>query len=133
MSDKHLMHVFIFALLPLLILYGCQGNRIYKVKEEKILSINMKIKSLAEIRNDIVSAGTPLGWVFAEKAPGHLVGTLAVRMQMAIVDVKYNKKVYSIAYKDSENLDYNGKSIHPNYNDWVKDLSRNINLKFNGS
>ena len=40
----------------------------------------------------------------------------------------YSTKAYSIVYKDSQNLDYNGttKTIHRAYNGWVQNLDRGI-------
>jgi hypothetical protein len=45
---------------------------------------------------------------------------------MAMVNVKYDTKTYSITYKDSSNLDYTGDSIHKNYNGWVTNLDHGI-------
>ena len=127
MSDNYLMRIFFFALLTLVLINGCSGNRMLSVEDEKIIPIDTTTKTLDEIKKDVVNAGTPMGWVFSEKAPGHLVGILARRTQMAVVDVKYTEQAYNITYKDSENLDYNGSSIHPNYNKWIKNLSDKIN------
>ena len=74
----------------------------------------------------IFAAGTGLGWMMKEVEPGHIVATLALRSHIAKVDIKYDKKSYSITYKDSENLNYNGKSIHSNYNGWIQNLNRSI-------
>ena len=40
--------------------------------------------------------------------------------------VVYDTKSYSIKYKDSSNLNYDGKSIHKNYNGWVENLDKAI-------
>jgi hypothetical protein len=40
--------------------------------------------------------------------------------------VTYDTKTYNIQYKDSSNLDYNGTSIHKNYNGWVENLDKAI-------
>lgn len=45
---------------------------------------------------------------------------------MAQVDIPYNAKAYSIQYKNSANLKYDGVSIHSNYNGWVQNLDRAI-------
>ena len=36
---------------------------------------------------------------------------------------------YSILYRDSNNLDYDGVNIHSNYNGWVQRLSAEINAQ----
>ena len=60
-------------------------------------------------------------------------GTLAaqkayfsLRDHRAVVTVIYDTKSYSIKYKDSSNLNYDGKSIHKNYNGWVENLDKAI-------
>jgi hypothetical protein len=45
---------------------------------------------------------------------------------MAVVDVNYTPQTYSITYKDSSNLGYDGQSIHKNYNGWVQNLDKAI-------
>jgi hypothetical protein len=45
---------------------------------------------------------------------------------LAVVDVNYSTRSYSITYKDSTELQYDGKSIHQNYNGWVQNLDKGI-------
>ena len=59
-------------------------------------------------------------------APGNILATLNLRTHMAQVDVSFDTKAYSIQYKDSTNLNYNGTSIHSNYNGWVQNLDKSI-------
>ncbi len=76
----------------------------------------------------IKRAGVGLGWAMVEKEPGKIEGTLHLRKHVAVVDIDYNPKTYSIAYKDSTNLDYNAKGpkIHKNYNGWIENLDNAI-------
>ena len=46
---------------------------------------------------------------------------------MAVVDIKYTNKAYSIDYVSSQDLLYDGNQIHRNYNKWVKILEQDIN------
>ena len=39
---------------------------------------------------------------------------------------RHKNKNYSINYKDSTNLDYDGTNIHRNYNGWIANLDRAI-------
>jgi hypothetical protein len=48
---------------------------------------------------------------------------------MAQVDIPYNRQMYSIVYRDSNNLDYDGVNIHSNYNSWIQNLSAAINAR----
>jgi len=43
-----------------------------------------------------------------------------------VVDVNYGVKFYSILYKDSTELGYDGQNIHPNYNGWIQNLDKGI-------
>ena len=53
-------------------------------------------------------------------------GTLLLRDHRAVVDIDYTPRTYSIRYKDSSSLDYDGSSIHKNYNGWIENLDRAI-------
>ena len=48
---------------------------------------------------------------------------------MAKVDITYTTESYSVVYKDSHELLYDGKEIHRNYNNWVLQLSDRIRLQ----
>jgi hypothetical protein len=74
-------------------------------------------------------AGASLGWQIKEVQPYLLEGTLYLRTHMAQVNIPYSAERYSIVYKDSKNLDYDGKSIHSNYNSWVQNLDRAIEVQ----
>ena len=64
-----------------------------------------------------------------KEAPGHIIGTLNIRDHIAIVDITYNSDSYSITYKDSTNLNYNGTNIHRNYNNWINNLDNAIKVQ----
>jgi hypothetical protein len=42
------------------------------------------------------------------------------------MEIKYDTKQYSIAYKDSQGLQYDGAQIHKTYNGWVQRLDGRI-------
>ena len=69
------------------------------------------------------------GWVMRQMKPGHMVGTLTTRTHTAVVDITYSVKSYSIKYKDSTDLKYDGTNIHTNYNNWIERLDRNIRVE----
>ena len=108
----------------LVFLAGCKSNPVYNVDNAPI-DVSAKHSS-KQIKKAIITAGSSLGWKMKEKKKGHIVGTLFLRKFVAIVDVRYNNKSYSITYKDSKNLNYDGKNIHKNYNGWIKNLDRRI-------
>jgi hypothetical protein len=82
--------------------------------------------SLDEVGKAIMRAGTGLGWQMQPVKAGQMLGTLSVREHQAVVDVNYSAQSYSINYKDSANLKYDGQTIHQNYNGWVQNLDKAI-------
>jgi len=83
--------------------------------------------SLSQVRAAIVAAGRKRNWVIVEGEPGQLRGTLLVRgKHRAEIDIAYSPQSYSVIYRNSESLNYDGQNIHPSYNRWVKDLIFNI-------
>jgi hypothetical protein len=86
-------------------------------------------KSMQQVEQAIVEAGRTLGWQMSPQGPGKITGNLALRTHRATVDVTYNTKSYSITYKDSDNLHYDGHSIHSNYNGWIENLDRAIRAR----
>lgn len=114
----------IAATALLLVLAGCRSNPVLNIENAPI-EISGKHSS-KDIKKAIIRAGAGLGWNMKPKKAGHIVGTLFLRKHVAIIDIKYKKKSYSITYKDSQKLDYDGTNIHKNYNSWVQNLNRQI-------
>lgn len=95
------------------------------------------LASLSDVTEIMMSAasfrgafGIPTSWIFEKVKPGEILATLHSRTHVAKVVITYDKSKYKITYKDSDNLNYDGKNIHPNYNKWVGELKRNIDLCF---
>jgi hypothetical protein len=82
-----------------------------------------------QVKLAIQRAGTTLGWQIKEVQPYLLEGTLHLRTHMAQVNIPYSAERYSIVYKDSQNLQYDGKNIHSNYNGWVQNLDKAIKVQ----
>ncbi|MCA9469516.1 MAG: hypothetical protein KC643_29300 [Nitrospira sp.] len=125
----------LFAGLILVILGGCRTAPIYNVNEASIPNAIGKELPLEEVTKGIVAAGAKHGWAMNVEKPGKIVGTLGVRGHVAIVDIIYNTKSYSITYKDSNNLKYDKEdsTIHSNYNAWIRNLHVSIQRNFGGS
>lgn len=71
-------------------------------------------------------AGAGLGWAMEDIRPGLIRGTLDLRTHQAVVDIPYDRQRFSILYASSVNLDYDGRTIHNNYNGWVRRLEQMI-------
>lgn len=90
------------------------------------VDVSKKNASLDEIGDAIRRAGASLGWQMKLVKPGLIAGTLNLRNHNANVNIPYSTKTYDITYKDSVNLDYDGTTIHKNYNSWIQNLDRQI-------
>lgn len=111
-----------------LALVGCRSNPVYNVSGAPVTT-STRNYSMSDVRGAILQAGTSLGWQMKVIRPGLIVGTLYVREHMAKVEIPYDRHSYSILYRDSNNLDYDGANIHSNYNGWVQNLSAAINSR----
>jgi hypothetical protein len=104
---------------------GCVTKPVYDVTSAPVASSKAN-PTMDDIGKAIVRAGAGLGWQMQPTQPGSILGTLALRDHKAVVDVTYDLKSYSIKYKDSTNLDYDGTKIHGNYNGWIQNLDKAI-------
>lgn len=100
--------------------------------------------SLGEIGQWIAVGASRGGWVLMKQEPGRMTLRLEVRRHVAMVDVTYDETDFSIAYRDSINLNYSekgkarfvnkrrieipGPRIHRNYNRWVNELADEIRI-----
>jgi len=83
----------------------------------------------ANVKNVIKKALYDKNWEVSETGPGHIQGKYTKSgKHTAVIDVSYDAKTVSIHYKDSQNLNYNkeNNTIHGTYNNWVRNVERNI-------
>jgi len=114
--------------LVVLLLGACRtAPAIYGVNAPVVSNLANPTKD--DVKKAITRAGAGLGWTFQDNGPNALVGTLVLRTHTVVIDVPYSPKSYSIAYKDSTNMNYTGTSIHSNYNGWIKNLEKNIEVQ----
>ena len=105
---------------------GCRaGAPVYNVTDAPIVASKPN-PSLDEVGKAIQRAGAGLGWQMRVTKPGHILATLNVRQHTAVADVTYSSKSYSIQYKDSTELKYDGQTIHSQYNNWIMNLDKAI-------
>jgi hypothetical protein len=116
----------LFALLLVGAIAACARTApIYNVSQMPVTA-NKPNVSADEVGKAIIRAGAGLGWQMKQVKPGQILGTLTAREHQAVVDVTYNAQSYSINYKDSANLKYDGQMIHQNYNGWIQRLDNAI-------
>jgi hypothetical protein len=84
--------------------------------------------TMENIGKAVIRAGQTLGWQITPMGPGKAEGVLVLRRHRAVVDITYDTGSFSIHYKDSVNLDYDAqeKTIHSNYNGWIRNLEKAI-------
>jgi len=85
--------------------------------------------SLDEVGNAIVRAGTSLNMQMLKVEPGLITATYTPRGLSATMKISYDTKQYSITYKDSQGLRYDGSQIHKKYNIWVQNLDNRIRVQ----
>ncbi|MEZ2742255.1 hypothetical protein ACBP93_06405 [Paenalcaligenes hominis] len=107
-------------------LAGCAAP-IMNVENAPVTSVSNHNLSASQVRDAIVRAGAGLGWQMKDVAPNLLQGTLHLRTHVAVVDIPYSAKEYSILYKSSVNLNAADGKIHKNYNGWITNLKNGIN------
>ncbi|WFS63851.1 hypothetical protein LF599_06735 [Pseudodesulfovibrio thermohalotolerans] len=115
------------ALAAVLLLVSCRTAPIYNINDAAIPQAAQGPMTMQQVQNAIVKAGTGLGWNMRVIKPGLIEATLNIRAHQAVVDITYDQQDYSINYKSSINLKYNGTKIHSNYNGWIQNLSQAIN------
>ena len=110
------------------LLLACTTQPIRNVTEAPVPNPGLTDEQMAAA---IKRAGAGLGWAMTQKGPGKMEATLHLRKHVAVVGIDYNPKTYSIAYKDSTNLNYDAKGpmIHRNYNGWIQNLDNAIKVQ----
>ena len=106
------------------VLAGCRTAPVMNIEDAPVTT-NVKA-SVKDVRKAIIRAGATLGWQMKDIATGHIQGTLLLRKHVAKIDIMFSDKSYTIRYKDSTNLGYDGTTIHSNYNGWITNLDRAI-------
>lgn len=118
--------VAVVASVLVLFAIGCAVTRPVMNVTDAPVNASKPNPTLDEISKAILRAGRSVGWQMKEIKPGHMVGTLFIRTHIAVVDINYSSKSYSITYKDSTNVNYDGQNIHNRYNDWIMTLDKGI-------
>jgi hypothetical protein len=80
--------------------------------------------TVQQITDALAAGGAPRGWQVTQVKPGQLVATVNVRgKHMVSVDISAAPGLFSVKYKNSMNMNYDGMQINPHYNKWVQMLA----------
>lgn len=114
----------LIALLCVLALAGC-------ARTEPVKNINQTLSvrySDSQMKTAILAAGRDRQWIMRPQQPGVISGHLMQRDHTADIRITYDANSYSINYVGSNNLLAAPGKIHRNYNRWVNNLDRDIQL-----
>lgn len=81
-----------------------------------------------QVKNTILKAGVQRQWIMSEVGPGVIKGRQQTRNHVAEVRITYSATGYDIKYDSSLNLQASGGKIHKNYNRWVHNLDKDIQV-----
>lgn len=134
--------VILVLAIAIVSLIGCRGLLpIYNVNQRPV-STGSSESTLDDIRKAILQASVGLGWIMISTGEGQMTARLDIRAHTAIVDIRFDKNSYSITYRSSDNLKAkcpdggkdcsNPEAIHPNYNQWIKNLEQRIASNLSG-
>ncbi|ANI80867.1 hypothetical protein [Kosakonia oryzae] len=84
--------------------------------------------SQAQVRAAILKAGQQRQWIMTDAGPGVIKGRMQSRDHVAEIRINYSANSYSINYENSLNLKASDGKIHKNYNRWVNNLDKDIQL-----
>ena len=106
------------------LLSACSSVPVYNAKN--VVVMTKASISENEIADAIRSACHQRGWIVEKVGEWKIKATTHIRSHTASVMIHYTKSTFDITYYDSNNLDYNGHSIHKNYNIWIQQLAEII-------
>ena len=82
--------------------------------------------TMGQVEKAIYRGAVDQGWSVRQLASGRLEAELYVKRYKVVVRITHDTKTFSIKYKDSLNLKYDGTRIRRAYNMWVLELRRSI-------
>ena len=114
----------IIALVPACQYFPANLEPLYSVEDRPFPS--GAVGDLSEVAKNIRLAAKMMGWRLEDSGPGEILATNRKGQHAAIVSIRFDTVRFSINYRNSTRLDYDGKRIHKLYNRWVGDLERAI-------
>jgi hypothetical protein len=118
----------IAAAIGILLLAAACTKPMHKVEASKYGWGPQKGVTLAQMRSTIEKTAQDLGWQLSDVQAGSFTARQewGATKHNIVVGVVYDEKTFSIRYKDSKNMSFNGSSIHHTYNDMVSTLQDHI-------
>lgn len=114
----------------LLIVASCRSAPIYDVIQARFTT--QRDVSMAELGKLIRMTAAERGWTAKRIGRGRIEARISARNHLAVVRIAFTRQHFSVTYKDSRNLNYDGSSIHAKYNSWVRNLANDIRANAGG-
>jgi hypothetical protein len=115
-----------FFCLFTLIASGCGGGNANILDLHSPINVRSGNATLENVARTIITASAIKGWQPEVAGEGHIIATRHHTGHVAKVNITYTSESFNITYLDSDNLEYNGKTISPVYHQWVKELRDEI-------
>ena len=125
MKKNRIGSLILFSCL-IILTAGCLVRPIDNIENHPIPTSNGKLLDMSQIAQEMIEAGSKLGWVMTESSPGNITAFLGIRTHNVTAQITFNQSSYNITYVNSTNMDYDGNLIHWKYNDWIERLARHI-------
>jgi hypothetical protein len=119
------LKIFLAGLFSVALLTGCASTA-------PVMNVNQSVIGThndAQIRQAILYAGLNRGWIMNQVSDGVIDGKILLRGHQANIRVTYNANSYQINYVSSSNMDAKDGKIHSNYNRWVANLNKDIQME----
>ena len=81
-----------------------------------------------QVKQAILRAGVQRQWIMSQTVPGAIAARQQARDHVVEVRINYSASGYSIHYVSSSNMLASGGKIHKNYNRWVHNLDKDIQV-----
>jgi hypothetical protein len=105
---------------------------VHNVTEAPVITASANTPTLAQVRTAIITAcRVDKRWFVDPGTEGQIIAYAQVRHHTAVVDIFYSPTSYSIRYKDSDGLLYDGQQIDGDYNERVQLLAERIDTELN--
>jgi len=115
---------------PAYALFG-RKQPVYNIVDAPIVTSSGKTPTSNQIEQAFTNAAHYKGWSVKPDGKGALIASIHVRRHYAEIAMTHTDSTYSITYRNSKVLLYDGKKIHRNYNKWVKLLDRKFRENLN--
>lgn len=127
----------LFALLSALLATQAQAHNVAPIgnfEGQQAPIASGQPASVAQIKAALTAAGSALGWQVVSTGANEMVATINVRGKHSVsTRISIEPGMYSIQYKDSTGMNYDGTRINPHYNTWVRNLSESARVKLAGT